>query len=298
MSGFDNEPVLVFSPTDQRLFILTPTDGRASFSDNPSRAPGYWATSASAIRTPAGFALDQSSDWANTMNEADYVIITTPFLRPSAEALATYRSTQSGFRTLIVDVQDLYDQFDYGRPTPLAIRRFVHQMQQWRTAPRYLVFWGDAMYAYEKRINNLSRPDWEVISYGKASSDGWFAMQFDNPDDWTEVLATGRIPIRDNDAGLTFVQKVQDYEAKPLEEWQKRMLMLVGGRGPGQQATLQSFNRPWGLRATAAPAGMDTLNFFRDSEAPLTEAFRDTLRVALQEGASWLSYFGHSAATR
>ena len=296
LSGFGDEPVLVFSPTDQRLFELTPTAGRVAFTDQPSRAPVYWAVASSAARTPAAFSVDQSSNWAATSHEADYVVITTPFLRASAEAFAAYRRMHNGHRVVIVEVQDLYDQFDYGRPTPLAIRRFVHQMQRWRTPPRYLLFWGDALYAGNKRISKLARPAWEVISYGKASSDGWFAMQYGGPEDWTETVAIGRVSIRDNETGVNFVQKLQNYESQPLGDWQKRMLVLVGGRGSGEQATLQSFVQPWARRAIAAPTGMDTLNFFRDSEAPLDASFQDTLRLALRQGASWLTYFGHSFA--
>ncbi len=297
VSGFGEEGVLVFSPADRRVFALTAQGGSVAFGDHPSESPVYWAAARSAVRTPAALSINRSSDWNNPANEADYLIITTRFLRPSAEALAAYRTAQDGYRVVIVDIEEIFDQYDYGRPTPLAIQRFVHQTQRWRAVPQYLMLWGDALYAGEKRRRELSRPAWEVISYGKASSDGWFATQYGGPEDMTEVIAVGRVTLRDNETGQNFVQKVQSYEAQPLDDWQKRMLMLVGGRGANEQASLQSFVQPWSHRATAAPTGMDTLNFFRDSEAPVDASFQDTLRLALRQGASWLSYFGHSFAT-
>ena len=42
---------------------------------------------------------------------------------------------------------------------------------------------------------------------------------------------------------------------------------------------------------------MDTLNFHRTTETALDPTFQDTLRVAIREGATWMTYFGHSAAT-
>ena len=293
LTDFGNTPVYVFNPTDRRFFELTSSGGEAVFTDRPSGPPTYWAVSPSGISTPAAIALERSSDWASPTNEADYIIVTSRALRASAEIMADYRRSQNGFRVAVVDIQDIYDQFDYGRPTPIAIRRFVYQTQRWRTKPRFLLFWGDALYARRWR----PRPAWEVPSYGKASSDGWFAMQYHGPEDWSEVLAIGRLPLRDNASGLTFIQKLETYESTPLDRWQKRMLMLVGGDGAFEQATLQRFVEPWSQRALAAPSGMDTVNFHRTTETALDPTFQDTLRVALREGASWLSYFGHSAAT-
>ncbi|MFQ5568345.1 MAG: C25 family cysteine peptidase [Rhodothermales bacterium] len=290
--GFSGDPVLVFSPVDLRVFDVVPDGGNVVFSDFSTAPPVYWASSQTAVRTPAAFLLDRSSDWANTSNEADYVIVTTRALRASAEALANYRRVRNGYEVEVVDVQDLFDQFDYGRQSPLAIRRFVHQMQRWRTTPEFLVFWGDALYASRTR----QRQPWEVPSFGKASSDGWFAMQTNGLTDWTENIAIGRLPVRDDETGLLFLQKMQTYEATPLDDWQKRMLMLVGGRTPGEQSTLQNFVKPWAGIAIAAPTGMDTLNFWRNTSEPIDESFQTDLRVAFREGASWLTYFGHSAA--
>ncbi len=295
LKKFGAAPVLIFSPNDQRLYEVTPVNGNVTFADRSTASPVYWAVSADAVLKPAALAADRSSNWASTAHEADYVILTTRALRASAEALAEYRRARSGFAVAVVDVQDLFDQFDYGRPTPLAIRRFVHQTQRWRKKPRYVAFWGDALYPHPRR----KRLAWEVPSFGKASSDGWYAMQTGGPQDWTEALATGRIPVRDNEAGLIFLQKLQTYESAPLDDWQKRALMLVGGLNPSEQNLLQSLVVPWARRITAAPAGMDTLNFFSNTQNPfgITGAFQDSMRVALRQGASWLTYFGHSSAT-
>ncbi|MFB3133190.1 MAG: C25 family cysteine peptidase, partial [Rhodothermales bacterium] len=241
LKGFGNDPVLIFNPDDQRLYELTPQGGSLVFTDRTTGPSVYWATSASAVRAPAMVSLERSSDWATLTNEADYVIITSRALRASAEIMADYRRSQNGYRVAVVDIQDVYDQFDYGRPTPIAIRRFVYQTQRWRTRPRFLLFWGDALYADRRR----GRPEWEVPSYGKASSDGWFGMQYGGPNDWSEVLALGRIPLRDDATGLTFIQKLGAYESTPLDTWQKRMLMLVGGRGELEQNLLQRFVEPW-----------------------------------------------------
>jgi len=294
MAGFSNEAMLALSPTDGRFFEVNRAGNLSYFGDQPTQPATYWVATHSAAKTPEVLKLDASSNLATTSNGADYIILTTQMLYPSATAMAGYHQAQNGFETLIVDIQDVFDQFDYGRPTPLAMRRFVHQTQRWSQKPTYLLLWGDALYPDPDR----PRTEWELPSYGNASSDGWLAMQFDGSDDWTEVLALGRIPVRSNEDGLLFLEKLSTYEATPLEKWQKRMMVLVGGREPNEQLQLQSLVLPWSNRALAAPTGMDTLNFFSNTEDPfgIEGAFQDSLRVAFREGASWLTYFGHSAA--
>lgn len=284
-------PVLVVNERDGRLFELQPAAGAAAFNDRPSGDVTYWAAPANALRQPAALALDASSNWADAANEADYVVLTTAFLRPTAEALAQYRAQHDGYATAVVDVRDVFDQFDYGRPTPLAIRRFVHQTQQWRRPPQFLMLLGDALYPERKRA--LS--PWEMPSYGKASSDGWFAMQMNGPNDFSEVLAIGRVPIRTNEMGQLFLQKLQTYEAAPPDAWQKDALFLVGGYTPSEQQRLQQYSLNWSRNVAGPPSGLNPKHFFKNAQEPVDPSFRDSLRLALRSGASWLSYFGHSA---
>ncbi|GIV60653.1 MAG: hypothetical protein KatS3mg043_1742 [Rhodothermaceae bacterium] len=294
LSGFSDGPVWVFAPAHGAAFARTAAGGIVTVEDAPPGAARYWAVGATGFRTPARLHPDTPSDWANPASEADYVIVTTPVLWASAEALAAYRSGPEGgnHTVVIVDVQDVFDQFDYGRPTPLALRRFVRTTQAWATPPRFLVLWGDALYPNRTR----PRPGWEVPSFGHAASDGWFAMQQDGLDDYTERLAVGRLPLRDNDTGFLFVEKLAHYESRPLAAWQKRALFLVGGTSALEQSTLQSFALEWSRTVHHTPAALDTLHFFKNASEPLDPTFRDSLQVAFRNGASWVTYFGHSAA--
>jgi len=134
-------------------------------------------------------------------------------------------------------------------------------------------------------------------------------MQTDGSDDWTESLAIGRVPVRTNAQGDLFLEKLQTYESAPLEDWQKRMLMLAGGTSSSEQQTLQFYTKRWADVAardslvegtppdtTVLSAGMDTLFYFKRVNDPLDDSFQDSLAVDLQRGAGWLNYFGHSAA--
>ena len=293
LSGFGGSDVEVYNPAGAEVFEAEAAGGAHRFTDAPSAGAVYWAVTPERYRTSARLTPDRPSDWASPSNEADYVIVTPAALRASADALADYRTSVAGggYRVAVAEVEDLFDQFDYGRPTPIALRRFVRAAEGWAVPPAFLMIWADALAPTEGR----ALQPWEVPSYGDAPSDGWFAMQQAGPDDWSESLAVGRIPLRQNEAGALFLDKIRSYEASPAEAWQKRALFLVGGTSEAEQAALQRPTLEWSEMAATPPTGLDTLHFFKKSTTALDPTFQDSLEAAIEEGASWLSYFGHSA---
>ena len=309
LNGYSSGPVRVFHPTSGQTWSVPVSGGTTSFSDTPPATTGaYYATAQGAEQTPAAVLPDTPSNWSDpSVNGADYVILTTASLRPSADQLAEYRRMHNGFEVAVVEVQNVYDEFDYGRPTPVAIRRFVRTTQSWTGgAPRFLTIWGDAQYPiYTDDEITDRRPSWSVNSFGFPPSDGWFAMQQDGPSDWSELLAVGRIPIRTNEQGETFLDKLTTYEAAPRDRWQQRMLLLAGGTSSFEQQQLQTYSNRWGERATRRstpqgdtlyPAGMDSIRYYKSINDPLDVSFQDSLAKDLREGVGWLNYFGHSAA--
>ncbi|MEM9664060.1 MAG: C25 family cysteine peptidase [Bacteroidota bacterium] len=284
--------LLALDPVAQTRYDVTAdAQGQALVPAAAAAAP-LWVTAAP--RRPVALTRAQPVDWADPTRAADYVLLTTPALRGAAEAWAAYRE-DTGHRVAIVMQQDVFDVFDYGRPTPLAIRRFVHQTQQWSTPPRFLMLIGDLVRPISGQPRRALQP-WEVVSYGYAPSDSWLAMGLEGPDDWTEVLAVGRLPVRTNAQSQIYLDKVVRYEATPIEDWQKRVLQLVGGLNPSEQAVLQSYVEEWGQVVAANPAAMDTVQFFKNTAEVLDPTLQDSLRLSIREGASWLTYFGHSAA--
>ncbi len=289
-------PLTALNPLDSRRFILAQEAGNTyAFNDAASGPATYAISDTNGFLSPADIRVRAGIDLATPQGAVDYLIITTPALTASATALANYRQQADGYATRIVNQYDIFDQFDYGRPTPLAVRRFVHATQDWPEPPEFVMFWGDILRPEDNRARRQLFP-WEVISFGYAPADGWFGMQKDGPLDWLERPAIGRIPIRDNETGAFFVEKIGNYEDAPVAAWQKRLLLLVGGQTQFEQARLRSHALSWGEHATGLPTGMDTLRFFKTASDPLDPTFQDALNDAFKEGASWVSYFGHSAA--
>jgi len=293
MNGFASPSAHLYESNSRSVFNLNVTGGTASVDFSASEPSTFWVVEDGAYLSPASLSFDGTSDLANPSNQADYVIITTPSLLATAQEMANYRSSPEGggYQVKTVYVQDVFDQFDYGRPTPVAIRRFLRTAQSWATPPQFLLIWGDGLYPDPTR----SRMPWEIPSFGNAASDGWFSMQNAGIDDYTESLATGRVPIRNNDAGQVFVDKVMNYESESFDAWQKRGLFLVGGATSSEKSILQNFALQWSALTHDEATALDTLLFFKSTDIALDPTFKDSLQVAFERGASWLTYFGHSA---
>ena len=95
----------------------------------------YLAESLAAVRRPASMVLDTPSNLRGSAG-AEYVVIADDELAAGAGALASYRAGQ-GLSTLVVRLQDVYDEFGYGMSGPQALRDFLaYAWNEWPTPPR------------------------------------------------------------------------------------------------------------------------------------------------------------------
>ncbi|MEM6337154.1 MAG: C25 family cysteine peptidase, partial [Bacteroidota bacterium] len=267
----------------------------ATFSAATQAGEDLWVAQESALKSAVVGNLEKAVNLDDSSLQANYLIIAAPGLLASAQTQANYRASASGgnHQVIVANVQDVYDQFDYGRPTSIAIRRLVARSQLWQTPPEYVLLWGDALLADPK----IPSQSWETISFGRPSSDGWFGMQTASLDDYTEQVSIGRISLRSNGDGDLYVEKLSTYEAAPLEEWQKKFIMMAGGKDAIEQSSLHGFTRQWGTQVADAPFGADVTYFLKSDDTVLDPTFLDTVDARIQNGSGWLSFFGHSAAT-
>lgn len=293
LDGFEPGPVEVYDPITGRRFAGN-ADGSGTFvfGDNNNSNSHFWTTALDNALSPSSISVDTGSDLANPTNIADYLIITGPGMRQKAEELASFHQSRHGYSVQIIDIQDVFDQFDYGRKTPVAIRRFLQETQNWNDPPRFAMLWGDARYANPAHVLQ----PWEVPTYGFAGSDSWFVQGLNGKDDLNEFMAIGRIPVRNNTDANIFLTKIADYVDAPFEDWQNRAYLLTGGTGTGEQSAFQNASIQWAELAANEPAGADTSFFFKTSSTILDASLRDSLRVALRHGAGVVSYFGHSSS--
>lgn len=165
------------------------------------------------VKKPATVTSNYPSDWRNARHSADLVIITHRNFVDSVEPLAAFRRSQ-GLSVKVIDVEDLYDEFNYGNKSPLALRDLLaFARSNWKKAPRFVLFAADS--SLDPR-NYLGGGDFDLVptklldtTYLETASDDWFA---DFNSDGLSDMAVGRLPIRNAGEAVTMVSKIVGYD--------------------------------------------------------------------------------------
>lgn len=161
----------------------------------------YLAITEANKKVPLEVRIDQTSDLKSTSNNYDCLIITkNDFI--ANEGLAMYKSLwdEMGHNTLIIDVQDIYDEFNNGIISADAIKDFLSYAYHNWSNPRLrsVLLAGDATY---NTTDNSPTAVYNVIPYrkiwtwkhGVTPSDNWYGCIIG--DDHVAEIAVSRINV-------------------------------------------------------------------------------------------------------
>lgn len=296
----DAQPLTVYGFTRPDLVVLDITDpgkpvfnmaatideagGNYSISFIPSPGSRYLVTATDATAASNAWA-DSPSTLSSGNNQADYVIITTKELAATARELADYRQGQ-GLKSMVVDLEDIMDEFNYGISNPETIHEFlVYAYTNWKKAPKYVLLAGDGTYDYKDNMgigDNLVPTLMAETPGFITPSDNRFA---DTDGDHLPDIAIGRLPVLTAEELRSVIKKIITYEATA----DNRIIMLAdnqddGGNFPSDSDDLAAF----------IPAGYSVEKIYLSGYTP-AEA-RQLLFNEIQIGAVLLNYTGHAGA--
>ncbi|MEW6130617.1 MAG: C25 family cysteine peptidase [Acidobacteriota bacterium] len=237
------------------------------------------------LQQPASLSLNSPSHWRDKRNAANLVMLTAKGFFTSLEPLKRLRESQ-GFKVAMVDVEDLYDEFNFGHKSPQAIRDFLQYAQSnWAGKLRFVMLVGDATYDTK---NYLGLGDWDLVptklvdtNYMETASDDWFA-DFDN--DGISELSIGRLPMRTLAEAGALVKKLTAYETSVTPF----AALLVSDANDGFDFEQASRNlKP------VLPAAMRIEELQRGRLDPTTA--KAQLLAALTTGQRLINYTGHGS---
>ncbi|MGD1044642.1 MAG: type IX secretion system sortase PorU [Bacteroidota bacterium] len=165
-------------------------------------------------------------------NQIDFIIISPAEFISEANRLKDYRQLNDSLNTLVVDIQQIFNEFSGGLPDPLAIREFLNYTQNnWvDPKPRYVLLFGAGHFDYKNISTNQhnwvppveTEESFETMdSY---PSDDKFVMLGPS---YSYALAIGRFPARNLKDVTTMVDKVISYETtSPLDPWRNRITFV------------------------------------------------------------------------
>ncbi|MCH8957796.1 hypothetical protein IIA28_21150, partial [candidate division KSB1 bacterium] len=270
----------------------------AVFKDIPSTETSYLAASNSGVEKVKSIEKDASSDLRASANGADYIIITHANFRSEAERLASYRNQKDGLRTVVIDVQDIYDQFNFGILSPHAIKDFLsYAFLNWQTpAPSFVALFGDASWDPKGLLTDSKKTNF-VPSYGILVADNWF-VSLDGDDDILPDLFIGRLPVETPEQAAFVVDKIIAYENLSFDSWNKKIVLLNGGINSTEQ-TIFRFQADALIseQIDTVPLKGEVIRFDKNTNEAITQVFRRTVAEKINEGVLWVNFIGHSASS-
>ena len=169
------------SPDQKKITNYQVIDNTLYFTDTMAIGSKYSIVEELETFSPSSIKKKNFVNFRNSQFQADYIAITHPkFISVSNNYLAYIEETFD-VNTQLINVEDIYDEFGYGVPTPESIKEFVKStFQYWsKPIPRYLTLIGDATYDYKGYI-------YEIIgvkisenffpSFGFPVGDNWYGI--------------------------------------------------------------------------------------------------------------------------
>ncbi|MEE9465050.1 MAG: C25 family cysteine peptidase, partial [Candidatus Neomarinimicrobiota bacterium] len=246
LSGFSTTP-LVLDITDpakpELLPVVVSGTGWEFSAADLSITRQFIAAGADGLLEPAPPALYEDlsfTDLRRPTHKADYIVITARELRPAATQLAAIHAgevrPEYQLDTLVVTMDEIYQEFSGGVADPYAIRAFLrYAYENWQApAPRLVALFGDGDYDY-RNISGRSttlvptiQVDSTMETYNRAVDDHFVYLDSLAPGDKLPDMAIGRLAVPSAEAAAVTVEQVRNYMVTPEPgAWRQRLVIAA-----------------------------------------------------------------------
>jgi subtilisin-like proprotein convertase family protein len=268
---------LVHSSATHDGTVLVPSDSGSS----------YWVSNTSGLldaRIEPMAAIEDIVD-----GEADYLIVSPGVFLGELQPLIDLQQAR-GLRTRVVDLQQIYDQFNHSVPEAVAIQRFLDRAAP-ATGAKYVLLVGGDTYDYKNFLGtgSISMVPTQYAKVGESVTFAPVDALYADPDrDGAPEFALGRLPVRSIAELRAMLAKLVAVESRSGER--KLMLVAQAADEDGAYAEISD------AFASTLPDEWNTTRGYVDSLG--TAGTRALLLAALNADYDLLSYVGHSAPSQ
>lgn len=298
VGGFTQIPTRLVDVTNPQQPLLVPFQttlqgGMYSLSAQVPWTSGamHWliAMTDAQISSPVSLVPHTPSNLHSPQRGADVVMLTAPQFVPQMLPLAQLHQSQ-GKSVAVVTTDQVYDEFNFGEPTPYAVRNFLAAATaMWRQKPRYLLLGGDASLDPRNYLGfgDLDFVPTKIIPTAelKTASDDWFS-------DFTNTgfpqIATGRLPARTTGDAQTMVGKILSYTSGQSGSWTNQSMLVAGIDDPST-----SFTQTAQSVGKLLPSNMNLTNVFVSAIG--AGAARQNIIAGINAGNLLVNYNGHGS---
>lgn len=227
---------------EPQKLIATHNLGVTTFKNDATNLREYIAFDA--LNIPIALGKVNSQNLHNSQL-IDYLIISPLIFMAEATRLATFHTQQYNYKTLVVNIEQIYNEFSGGISDPTAVRDFVKMYYDKAgidstKRPKYLLLFGAASFDYKNRIANNTNfiPCYQslnsldpLVSY---TSDDFFGFLGNADDVNINVplpllnIAIGRLPVINVVEAKNMVDKIINYHAAAsLGPWRNNTLFVA-----------------------------------------------------------------------
>ncbi len=256
------------------------------------RSKVYYGVEDSGVFRNATVVPNFASSLATPDHSAQLVIISHGDFMAESEAWANYRRSQ-GISVEVVDVADIYDEFNFGTSSSKSITDFLRYAEiSWQNGPSYVLLIGDASYDPRNYENfgyfNMVPSKFVNTIYLETGSDEALA-DFDG--DGLSEIAIGRIPARTPAQVTNALTKVMRFETPAMQNINRGAIFAYDVPNGYDFAAMSHTLRdqlPSTMQSTFVGRGMPPPNEFA-----LDPNAQTTLVNGINAGKYLVNYSGH-----
>ncbi len=217
---------------------------------------------------------------------------------------ADYRSSAAGggYSTVVVDVQQLYDQFGWGiHRHPLSIRSFAHFVKKnWPDVQYFFILGKGREYnGIRSAAQVAAATSFYVPTFGYPGADN---LLMSTNKTAAPIIPFGRLAVSSPDDIAFFLKKLKDMDAslqagQSIEErqWLKNIIHLGGGGNASEQQLIKGYLAAMGNIVGNNLFGATVYSFFKTSSDPVQTSKMEQIFEKINNGVSIITFFGHSA---
>jgi hypothetical protein len=242
------------------------------------------------------------------INSSNYLIITHPLLRAGDQGLdpitdyEAYRSSAQGgsHDVVVAHIQDIYDQYNYGDPSVLAIRRLIEQGYSQRLQNVLIIAKGRTVNQNLYRqtysvVDELSTSPIFIPTFGIPGGDFMYSIGLDDSRPLVPAIPIGRLNMWQPEQVSAYLDKLIEMEQLPNDAlWRKDLIHLSGGRTAQELSSFSNHIEDFSEDAEGRYLGGSALNQSKQTSA-VVEQF--DLSTEINKGIGYVTLFGHSSNT-
>jgi hypothetical protein len=275
------------------------------FTDTVKGGDTYVVIPESKIQKPVFYFAKRFENIRSTIPQVDYIAITHPKFISAVQGYLNSISEIYPVSTFLVNVENIFNEFRFGYPTPEAIKSYLKYYIENGPDPKpsYLCLIGDADYDYKKyRFKNdgvIGGGNY-VPSYGFPVGDNWYVAFNDSLP--IPQMKVGRIPVNDPTELTYYLNKVRNNFNLPYDEWNKKFIFFSGGdlKKPEEVRSLKAVNDSIIAKYIIPPPIAGSYSHFYKTENPVSDfgpVSAEQFQKDISNGSLFISYIGHSGTS-